>query len=382
MKYLSLKILILCILLPPLLYVFTVILLEKGLEERYLKEVENIYTGDTLPLFDGSVNLKDAIGKNIYLYLQSKKLILWGLKVNVYVMTKQSKTLYPADFGKDESSLQPSETMEIAADNYRLMNEGLVVKVDVKLDHNTWLSYFIIAFYVSVFVVVLYFYYRFGINRAKQEELEKSGEINRLTGLKDKYADNLKELEQERERLLSESEKIKQKLSKEKNRASENEDEMIQDIVSLEEQIEANLLFQKEQQNEIDFLKEKTQLHEEDKQKVSKQKTKALNAVNKRFRTLYKNIHITERAIESFIDLTDDIKIKCEEIIHQLNEDPSIVSIKRKVFGKKGRETVFEVIFAYKGRLYFHKTKDNMIEILAIGTKNTQASDLKFLNKI
>ena len=132
----------------------------------------------------------------------------------------------------------------------------------------------------------------------------------------------------------------------------------------------------------IDFLKEKTQLHKKDKQKVGKQKTKALNVVDKRFKTLYKNIHITERAIESFIDLTDDIKIKCEEIIHQLNEDPSIVSIKRKVFGRKGRETVFEVIFAYKGRLYFHKTKNNMIEILAIGNKNTQARDLEFINKI
>ncbi len=157
---------------------------------------------------------------------------------------------------------------------------------------------------------------------------------------------------------------------------------MIQDIVSLEEQIEANILFQEDQQNEIDLLKEKIQLHDKDKQKVGKQKTKALNAVNKRFKTLYKNIHITERAIEGFINLTDEMKIKSEEIIHQLNEDSSIVSIKRKVFGKKGRETVFEVIFAYKGRLYFHKTKDNMIEILAIGTKNTQARDLEFLNKI
>ena len=382
MKYFSLKILILCILLPPLLYVFTVISLENSLGEKYLKEVEDIYIGDTLPLFDGSVKLKDAIHDNIDLYLQNKKLISWGLKVNVSVITKQGKTLYPAVFDKDETSFLPRDPMAIAADNYRLINDGVGVKVDVTLEHNTWLSYFIIAFYISVSVAALYFYYRFGINRAKQEDLEKSGEINRLIGLKDKYADNLKELGQERERLLSESEKIKQKLAKEKNRASKNEDEMIQDIVSLEEQIEANILFQEDQQNEIDLLKEKIQLHDKDKQKVGKQKTKALNAVNKRFKTLYKNIHITERAIEGFINLTDDMKIKCEEIIHQLNEDSSIVSIKRKVFGKKGRETVFEVIFAYKGRLYFHKTKDNMIEILAIGTKNTQARDLEFLNKI
>jgi len=72
------------------------------------------------------------------------------------------------------------------------------------------------------------------------------------------------------------------------------------------------------------------------------------------------------------------MKIKVEEIIHKLNEDPSFVLVKRKVFGKKGRATVQEVIFAYKGRLY----KDGKIEILTIGTKNTQAKDLEFLDNI
>jgi hypothetical protein len=76
------------------------------------------------------------------------------------------------------------------------------------------------------------------------------------------------------------------------------------------------------------------------------------------------------------------MKIKGEEIIHKLNEDPSFVSVKRKVFGKKGRATVQEVIFSYKGRLYFRKKKDGQIEILTIGTKNTQAKDLEFLDNL
>jgi len=57
------------------------------------------------------------------------------------------------------------------------------------------------------------------------------------------------------------------------------------------------------------------------------------------------------------------------------------VQIKRKVFGKKNRETVFEVIFAYKGRLYFRKISGNRAEVLAIGTKLTQNKDLVFLDK-
>jgi hypothetical protein len=49
------------------------------------------------------------------------------------------------------------------------------------------------------------------------------------------------------------------------------------------------------------------------------------------------------------------------------------------VFGKKNRETVLEVVFAYKGRLYFRKREDRRVEVVAIGTKNTQERELEFL---
>ena len=74
--------------------------------------------------------------------------------------------------------------------------------------------------------------------------------------------------------------------------------------------------------------------------------------------------------------------MKAEEVIHQLNEDPGLVRIKRKVFGHKGHETVLEVLFGYKGRLYFRNDKDKGIEVLAIGTKNTQARELEFLARL
>ena len=82
------------------------------------------------------------------------------------------------------------------------------------------------------------------------------------------------------------------------------------------------------------------------------------------------------------MDLTEALKIKAEEVIHQLNDDPKVVQIKRKVFGKKNRETVFEVIFAYKGRLYYRNIAGNRLEILVIGTKLSQNKDLSFLEKL
>jgi len=74
--------------------------------------------------------------------------------------------------------------------------------------------------------------------------------------------------------------------------------------------------------------------------------------------------------------------MKAEEVIHQLNEDPALVREKPKVFGGRGQKTVLEVIFGYKGRLCFRNTKDQRIEVLAIGTKNTQARGLEFLAKL
>jgi len=155
MKYLSFKILILGILLPPVLYVFSVISIERHLKDRYANEIEDVYMGDTHPLFNGSVKLKDAINKNIDRYLQSKVLVSWGIKVNVAVTTKRGSILYPAIFEDEEGSLKPPDPMQVATDNYNLMNEGPVVKVDLILEHNTLLSNAIISFYICMSMFIL-----------------------------------------------------------------------------------------------------------------------------------------------------------------------------------------------------------------------------------
>lgn len=381
MKYISLKILILCIILPPVLYIFSVQSIESHLKGRYASEIEDIYTGDTRLLLDGSVRLKDAVHENIQRYLKSRVLISWGVKTTVLVATKRGTILYPSAF-EEEASLLPPDPMQVAADNYDLMNEGLVVSVVTKFEHNTLLSNAILAFYILVSVLALYFYYMAGLKNARREDEEKSMAIDRLLGSEKEHADKLKALEKKRENLSSEFKRIKKELKNEKIKAGRSEDEMIEEIVALEKKLEKNLALQNEQQDEIAALEEKIKRYKKERRKDVKQTTRAFDAVLKRFNVLYKNMSVNQRAITGFVDLTDDMKIKAEELIHQLNEDPNLVPIKRKVFGKKGRKTVFEVMFAYNGRLYFRKTKDNKVEVLTIGTKNTQAKDLEFLDNI
>ena len=382
MKFFSIKILILCILLPPVFYIISVLSIERHLKSRYAKEIEEIYTGDTRPLFDGSISLKGAINKNIHRYLQSKILIEWGVKTNITVTTKRNTILYPVIFEGEEGSLLPPAPMQVAADNYKLMNEGLVVNVGVILEHNTLLSYSILAFYICLSVLVLSFYYMSGIKKFRLENSAKSKEIVRLEKLEKNQTKKLKVIVRDKKNLTSEIKKVKKKLEDEKTKASKNEDEMIKEIVALEEKMNKNIALQNEKQKEIDVFKDKIRLFESERKKESKQKEKVLNSVRKRFKALYKKLSINERAISSFIELPDDMKIKGEEIIHKLNEDPKFVPVKRKVFKKKGRGTVQEVIFSYNGRLYFRQTKNNRIEILTMGTKNTQTRDLEWLDSI
>lgn len=382
MKFLSFKIFILCILLPPVLYVFSILSIEKHLNKKYASEIGDIYTGDTRPLFNGNVRLKDAINKNIDTYLQRQAMISWGVKANVSVTTKRGTILYPAVFDEEEASLLQPDPMKIAANNYNLMNEGLMSNVNVVLEHNTFLSNTILALYIFVSVVALYFYYRRGIKKNRREEMEKSSEITRLIQLEKKHKKKFQALAKERGKLTTEIHYIKKKLEKERNKAVRNEEEMIKEIIALEEKINKNIELEKEKQVEIDALIEKIEHFEKTKLREGKQKEKTSAILQRRFKTLYKNVSVNRRAISGFMELGDDMKIKSEEVIHRLNENSTAVKIKRKVFGKKGRETVREVIFAYNGRLYFRKIKDSKIEILAIGTKNTQTKDLEFLDNL
>ena len=381
MKFFSLKILILCILLPPVLYIFSVQSIEQHLKSRYLNEIENIYLGDTRPLFEGSVRLKDAINRNINRYLQNDALIRLGVKVIVTVTSKKGTILYPAPVN-DNTSLLPNNSIQIASNNYKLMNEGIVVDAEVVIEPNTLFTNIILCIYIFASILVLSFYYWSGLKKVRKEETEKNSELSRLKEREISHADNLKEMMQDKKSLVFEIKKIKKQLKKETVKASKNEDEMIKEIILLENKVMNKIELLNEKEQEIDALKEKIKRFEKEERKESKQKMRFYQSVRKRFKTLYKNISIDKKAIIGFLDLTEDMKIKSEEIIHKLNENPKLVPVKRKVFSKKGRSNVQEVIFAYNGRLYFRATKNSRIEVLSIGTKNTQAKDLEYLDGI
>ncbi len=382
MNYLSFKILIISILLPPVLYIGSILSLERYLNDQISTQIESIYIGDTRPLFAGSVRLRDAVNRNIRRYLSTSRWIALGAKADVAVTTREGNLIYPAFNTDMEDNFDPPDAIKIASDNYALMNEGLKLDIDVKLEHNTLLANSLLIFYILVTVIALYVYYQAGVKKSRRETLEKETAIEQLRNRDKTLTRQLGQLKQEKTKLSANISGVSEKLNQERQKASRNEDNYIEDIISLEKKLEENLSRQKIRQDEIDALKDEIRDHEKTGQKLGKQQAKSADVVSRRIKALYKKLRFHDRAINGFVQLTDDMKIKCEEIIHQLDKDPNKISIKRKVFGKKTRETVFEILFAYNGRLYYRPLKDHTLEILTIGTKNTQSKDLAFLEKL
>ena len=375
MRFLSFKILVLYILLPPILYVFSMDSLEHYLQNRYEREIRKLSVCDNC-IMDGSLRLKDMIVRNIDGYLNRNRLLAYGLKIHVSVKTEKGTIIYPEIFTQTDV-LQPN-SVKIASENYELANQGIVITVEVILDHNTALSNSMLGSYILLFLALLYVYYRSAIRKADAEEEQKNKEILRLSELEKTHSQKLEDLEFEKENLTAEFSRMKMILETEKRKASQSEDQLLEEIIALEKKMKENLDLQQEQKQEIESLKEQIGQHE----KSRTQGKKDFNVAYKRFRNLYKNLIFHDRALSGFADLADEFKIKCEETIYQLNENPELVPIKRKVFNKRGSQTVFEVVFAYRGRLYFRRMKDNKIEIVIIGSKNSQIKDLEFINNL
>ena len=381
MRYFPFKTLILCVLLPPFVYVFSVQLLEKTIQARYDEVLAATYTGDTRDLFDGSTRLKDAIRENVNTFLNSRKLPDWGVRVNVTVKTRDGIYLYPDAYDDPKSEFSVLDSIAVARENFRLLNDGLIKMVDVEIEHNTLISNSILLSCAFVSLIVLFSIYRRGMRIMDEAEVAKQELIDGLAHQRQESLVQLERLESQRISLSSKIESMKGQLDRERQKASATEDEMMDELLALEDKISENIAQKDHHFEEINALKEKIKQFEKENDAKNRQLLKGADAVRKRFGALYKNIAIHDKAIEGFVDLTEELKIKAEEVVHQLNDNPQMVQIKRKVFGKKNRETVLEVIFAYKGRLYFRKISGNRVEVLAIGTKLTQNKDLVFLDK-
>ncbi|MFH2061027.1 MAG: hypothetical protein ABIJ59_19320 [Pseudomonadota bacterium] len=365
-------------LLTPVLYIVSLISCEKYLDQLYSDQIQNIIVGESKPLLEGSIRLEEQIAKNIQTFLKKDKLVnRYNLDINIFVSTKTGRILYPIFLDVNSLSKDMAkefDSQSIAKNNYTLLNNGLVVKVESTLHHGSTVSLFILALYSFISFLFFWRFYKIGSSKAAKEREEKS----KLITAQQKHLEVLKI---EQLNLFKNIESLNKKYQKDKKKAKINEDEMFQEIISLEEKL--NSFIELKQSKESEIIDLKSQIEKYERRKGSKNKRIDFDFIGKRFAALYKNVTMNRKSLSGFLNLNDDQQIKAEEIVFLLDREPEKVTIKRKVFtGKKHKVASFEVLFAYNGRLYFKTNDNNKIEILIIGTKNTQQKDMEFLHSL
>jgi hypothetical protein len=382
MKHFPFKILVLCILLPPLVYVVSLNRLESWLQGRYQAQIAAIYRGNTQSLLTGQTRLEDALAKNIDAFLKTLWLPRLGVRLQVMVVSGQGTIVYPSSAALSDDNPFSTDPVATANENRRLLNQGLHLDVAVAIGHDTLFSVSLLLLFVAVALIVLWRFYSLGVRAAQTEAQARQAEMERLRALQEDGSNRLNDLIAQRARLEGQLAQIREELSKEKSKAARNESDLIEELATLEQSLIERQTLQQQLEAQMAELQARLEQETAGQGKSERAKTKAETAIARRFEALYKQLIVGERAIKGFVDLPEEIKIKAEELLSQLNHSPDQVPVKRKVFSKKNSPTVLEAVFAYKGRLYFRRTGPNQIEVLAIGTKLTQTKDLAYLQTI
>lgn len=382
MKHLPFKIVALCLLLPPLLYVVGLNRLESWLQGRYRAQIEAVYRGDTQPLLTGQARLEEALAQNIGSYVKRLWLPRLGVRLQVLVVTGQGTIVYPAPMTPSGNNIFAIDSIATAEENRRLLNQGLYLDVTVSIGHDTFFSVGLLLMIIIPALLVLWRFYRKGLQAAQIEAQGRHVEMERLQELQLEGSAQLAELAVQQGRLERQLTLARDELNAEKSKAARTEADMFEEMAALEKALQERQAMQHELEAQMVELQARVEQTALDQDKLERAKAKAETVNARRFESLYKQLIVGERAVKGFVELPEEIKIKAEEVLLQLNHDPEMVTVKRKVFAKKNSPTVLETVFAYKGRLYFRKTRTNQIEVLAIGTKLTQTKDLAFLEKI
>ena len=95
MNYISFRIIFICIFLPPIIYIFSVQILERYLQNSREKDVTKVVIQDYEALYDGRYSLNEEINNNIDCFLKNDSLQSLGVITKIMVTSKKGELLYP-----------------------------------------------------------------------------------------------------------------------------------------------------------------------------------------------------------------------------------------------------------------------------------------------
>ncbi len=388
MRRLPFHILFLCIFMPPVLYILSLQAMEVLVQKKWTSELQGALISDSELLLQGRIRIEDEIQRNVETFLASRNALKWGFRTQITIETETGRRLYPSItpygfdtemFPQGKSASAPTEMLSVAENNLKVMDEGLSFSLTVQIPRNAWLANGVLVFYIVVFTFVLYKAYISSTRASKQLEIRNQQALEAANEKLSAAQQRLKDVKDRKSSFQKEVETLKSDLDLASDKVKETEDEAIEEMEQLEKRLHENVALKEEMELEVLRLGEELESIESAQKIPPKKQRKKIGSASKRFKTLYKNLDIQQRAIEGFLNLEADMQLRAEELIHSMNEDISKLIVKRKVFSKKGASPAFECEFGYRGRVYWRSGSGSKTEVLVVGTKNTQTKDLVYL---
>lgn len=275
------------------------------------------------------------------------------------------------------------------------------VDVTVLLPHNALLANAILVGYAGLLLASLFAWGRSQARREEQRlaevlaardgvasraasfqaELDAVRErLARLEPERQEYAAEIHSLQGERALLLDKLAALERR--EEELRAQGTRDSTLeQERSALEELLEEALHDLDQRNEEIRTLQQ--QVKKAGRAAAPGGRLRESEILERRLRTLYKNLEVDDRAISDIAALGDEAtKLKAEEAVKRLCEEADNVAVRRKVGGLPPHLSIFEIGFAGKGRIYYTNGRQRRYRLLAVGAKNSQKTDLEYLSRL
>lgn len=388
------------VLLFVLLYVFSVGMSENVLEARFRDRVSR--AASSVGFQDK--RLEREIHRRVGRVVEDSPWVrVGGVEVHAVVLGNDGTPLYVSGFGdlseeKDEEQGDP-DPMEAAQ---RLMPPS--TSVEVAVPHNSLLANGLLVGYAAAVLTALYFRQRAEVGRqealltgaveARQELARRAEAIERelddvrrrattTARVEGEHAREIESLRSERAALREKLESLERREADLLEQQASGGDELASEHQALEELLDEALADLQSKDDQIQQLQTELKRASKDAAAAVSARSRQVDQLARRLRTLYRNLEVDERAVSDLVALRDEsMKLKAEEALKRLSDDVGTAGARRKVGGLPPGLPVFELGYAGKGRIYYTHGSQRRLRILCIGAKNTQKPDLEYLSRI
>lgn len=324
-----------------------------------------------------------------------------GVRVTVTVVGADGRT--PLYVGGGKVVPPPPPRSLDAAMHEALRILPAISDVVVSVPPTSLLSTGIFVGYAAVLFPVLFLYYRrvarreqalvdaavqarnLSAERARsiEEELAKVRErLGEVEPAEQSRSQAIRDLEREREGLRRKLRELAERESQLRDHAS-RATELEEERQALEDLLEEALEDVGQKENEISTLHDRLKTAGNKEATGGRGRSREAERLARRLRTLYKSLEIDDRAVSDLVALRDEsMKLRAEEGLKRLDEDPDTAAVRRKVGGLPPHLSIFELGFAGKGRIYYTRGERGAYRVLAVGAKNSQKQDLEYLSRL